>query len=136
MKKSKKIVMISVIFLLLFLTYLFTPYVMVDVLTAKHGAEFSALYSVNGFYHDIEYLKVFQYRDEKVDLAYLDKNGLRRELEVLNDDCAVVLYIEENHSSAALFIFHDEDGKWELSSWDVVWSHSGAADGFIWPYYL
>lgn len=51
-----------------FLTYLFVPYFRVNNLTKKYGSEFQELYSENGFYSDIEYLKVFQYRDEKVNI--------------------------------------------------------------------
>ena len=29
----------------------------------------------------------------------------------------------------------DDKGEWQLYSWDIaVWSHSGSADDFIWPY--
>lgn len=136
MKKYKKVFIIVIIVLLPFLIYFLIPYLEVNILTSKYGAEFSSLYSKNGFYNNIEYLKIFQYRGEKVDMVYLYKDDLKKELDVLNDDYAVVLYIEENHSSAALFIFYDANGEWELSSWDVIWSFSGTADGFMWPYYL
>lgn len=136
MKKHKKILIIVLIVLIPLMIYLFTPYFMADILTKKYGADFLSLYSENGFYNDIEYLKVFQYRNEKVKMVYFDKDNLKKKWDILNDDYAVVLYIEENHSSASLFIFYDVDGKWELSSWDVVWSYSGTADGFMWPYYL
>lgn len=128
--------MIVLLILLPFLIYCLIPYFKANILTTKYGAEFLSLYSKNGFYNDIEYLKVFQYRNEKAGIIYLYKDDLKKELDILNDDYAVVLYIEENHSSAALFIFYDSNGKWELSSWDVIWSFSGTADGFMWPYYL
>lgn len=136
MKKHGKKWMIVFIILVPVLIYLLVPYFKVNSLTAKYGAEFSSLYSENGFYEDIEYLKVFQYRDEKVDMVYLDDDRLKKELDILDDDYAVVLYVEENHSSVALFIFCDANGKWELSEWDIVRSFSGTADGFMWPCYL
>lgn len=123
------------IIIALFLIYLAVPYFQAGHLTKKYGTEFLDLYSENGFYDNIEYLKVFQYRDEKTNLYYLDDDRLKEELRDLGRDYAVVLYVEENHSSASLFIFYDEDGQWKLSSWNLIWSTSGTADGFMWPYY-
>lgn len=70
--------MIVFIILVPVLIYFLVPYFKVNSLTAKYGAEFSSLYSENGFYEDIEYLKVFQYRDEKVDMVYLDDDRLKK----------------------------------------------------------
>ena len=137
MKKIKnKLPVVLAIVIIAFLIYLFMPYFMVKNLTRKYEAEFLDLYSENGFYNNIEYLKVFQYRDEKADIYYLGNNRLKKELDDLGSDYAVILYVEENHSSAALFIFYDENGQWKLSSWNLIWSISGTADGIMWPYYF
>ncbi len=134
MRKSKKIVfIISIIFIAVL--FIFKPYYSVYSLTQKYGSEFSELYKDNGFYEDIEYFEVFKYRNEEVDIRCLNNKKLKSALENLNDDYAVVLYVEENHSSASLFIFFDKDGQWELLDWYLVWSYSGSADGFMWPYY-
>ena len=116
--------------------FIFRPYYSVNSLTKKYADEFSELYRDNGFYEDIEYLKVFKYRNEEVNIQCLNNKKLKNRLNNLNDDYAVVLYIEKNHSSASLFIFYDVDGQWELLDWYLVWSYSGTADGFMWPYYL
>ena len=121
---------------ILFFTFLFIPYFKISDLTEKYGTEFEELYSENGFYNAIEYLKIIQYRNEKVDIYYLDNDKLKKELSDLNNNYAVVLYVEENHSSASLFIFYDENGQWKLVNWNSIWSISGTADGFMWPYYF
>lgn len=136
MKKNKKLLVIFGIIITLLIVCLFIPYFVAEDLTKKYGAEFSNLYSENGFYSNIEYLRVLQYRDKKVNFYYLDNDRLKKELTSLSNDYAVVLYIEENHSSASLFIFYDEGGQWKLSNWNLIWSTSGSADGFMWPYYF
>ena len=137
--KIKKRISVSLVILsvlILLFIYIFKPYFLVNDLTEKYGSEFLELYGENGFYNDIEYLKVFQYRDEKADIYCLDNDRLEKELRSLGNDYAVVLYIEENHSSASLFIFCDENGQWKLLNWNLIWSASGTADGYMWPYYF
>lgn len=137
MKRNKeKLLIIFIIIIILFLIYLMIPYFTINKLTIKYGSEFLSLYSENGFYEDIEYLKVLQYRDEKAKMYYMDDDRLKKELSGLDDNYAAVLYIEENHSSASVFIFDDVNGEWRLSGWYLIWSVSGTADGFIWPYYF
>lgn len=133
MRKKYKIVFIISIILLILL--IFRPYYSVNSLTKKYASEFSELYRDNGFYEDIEYFKVLKYRNEQVDIKCLSNEKLKNTLDNLNDDYAVVLYVEENHSSSSLYIFYDEDGQWKLLDWYLVWSNSGTADGFMWPYY-
>lgn len=135
-KSKKALFLVLAIVIPLFLIYLFVPYIRVDNLTKKYGSGFEELYNENGFYSGIEYLKVFQYQDEKVNIYGLDDDRLKKELSNLGNDYAVVLYIEENHSSASLFTFYDENGKWKLLEWNTIWSYGGTADGFMWPYYF
>lgn len=132
----KKVLIVSILLLLIVALFIFRPYYSVNSLTKKYADEFSELYRDNGFYEDIEYFKVFKYRNEEVNIQCLNNKKLKNRLNNLNDDYAVVLYIEENHSSASLFIFYDVDGQWKLLDWYLVWSYSGTADGFMWPYYL
>lgn len=134
--KKKWFFPVSITVFVLVFIYLLIPYFMIHNLTKKYGSEFTELYRENGFYNDIEYLKIIQYRDEKADFYYSDNDKIKKELDSLDNDYAVVLYVEENHNSASLFIFSDEDGQWKLSNWHLIWSYSGTADGFLWPYYF
>ena len=135
MRKKYKIVFIISIILLILILLIFRPYYSVNSLTKKYASEFSELYRDNGFYEGIEYFKVLKYRNEQVVIKCLSNEKLKNTLDNLNDDYAVVLYVEENHSSSSLYIFYDEDGQWKLLDWYLVWSNSGTADGFMWPYY-
>ena len=33
-----------------------------------------------------------------------------------------------------LYDHENDDTEWEVVHWDTVWSKSGSADGFVWPY--
>ncbi|MBR1702883.1 MAG: hypothetical protein IJ716_13200 [Lachnospiraceae bacterium] len=136
MTKAKTIVLFIIILMLSIVCYLSIPYFKIQKLTQKYGAEFENLYGENGFYDGIEYLKILQYRDEKADIYYLEDDHLREELKNLDDKYAVVLYVEENHSSEAVYIFEDKGGQWKMVEWNLIWSYSGSADSFMWPYYL
>ena len=134
--KKKRIFWIFVIILVVSLTaYLIRPYIQVERLTKKYGSEFEDRYVENGFYDEIEYMKVFKYREESAGISYIGINGLKDRLMNLGDDYAVVLYVEKNHSSASLYVFRDEDSRWDFLEWNLVWSYSGSADSFMWPYY-
>lgn len=63
----------------------------------------------------IEYLRVLNYNKKK--------------------STAKVLYIAAEHSSANIFYFKKKNGLWIMDSWDTIWSKTGSADDFIWPYY-
>lgn len=106
----------NIFIIILFCAFLagIVPYIKVEVLTLQHKAEFRTLYNSNGMIKDVEYLKVMDYSKESANVYY-----------VTSGKKAGFLY---------KFIRRNEEG-WQLEGWDVVWSSSGSADNFIWPYY-
>ena len=111
MKKRRKIIIVTII-LLIFLFFII-PYVKVECATLLHGDEFSDLYTETHMKDDISYLKVMGY----------DKKS------------ASIYYVEKEHKGAILCEFTKQGGEWRLNVWKTIWSKSGSADGFIWPYY-
>lgn len=93
---------------------IFIPYIKVEILTYLHGKEFYGLEEQVNMLAESEYCKVFAYDSKHLALVY---------------------YVEKNHSSANLFTFIKEDEDWKLYQWDTIWSSSGTADDFIWPFY-
>lgn len=89
------------------------PYVKAELLTAWHGEEFAQEYKQCGMIDQIEYFKITSY----------------------NDEDACVFYVTGAHSSGVRMNFSGGAGNWKLSDWSAVWSDSGSADGFCWPYY-
>ena len=54
-------------------------------------------------------------------------------MEYSSDDASV--YYIAHGSDGELIRFHNENGQWIMVSWKTIWSTSGSADSFIWPYY-
>ncbi len=46
---------------------------------------------------------------------------------------ACVYYAGESAGETLTFV-RDGDGPWTCCRWRAVWSDSGSADGFVWPY--
>ena len=112
MIKNKRIFLIMVICILLIV--LLFPYIKVEILTIQHKSEFNNLYESNGMLKEIEYFKVMNYSKKS----------------------AEVYYVSKGKKAGLLYEFiKDEKDVWQLEQWDVVWSASGSADNFIWPYY-
>ncbi len=115
--KAKKvclsvIIPIAVAFTVL-ISVLFFPYIKAEFLTLSHGDEFAELYEQIGWLTGIEYFKVIEY----------------------SADAATVVYIEGGHNTCFRVEFVAEGDSWRAESFDCVWSTSGSADSFMWPYY-
>ena len=77
-----------------------------------HGTEFTTLYEETNMLGEQEYLKVLDY----------------------SDTLARVYYVGVDDSTGCVLIFVKQDGQWTFDKWDVVWSKTGSADDFLWPY--
>lgn len=89
------------------------PYLRVEYMSAKHGDTFAKSYHGTGMFEDIEYLKVMEYSERE----------------------AKVYYVLSKKVAGILAEFENRNGIWKLTGWGAIWSTSGSADGFIWPYY-
>lgn len=111
MSFKKIILLVIVLVLLIVLSF---PYIKAGYLTVKYGDEFANGYEQTGMIDDIEYFRVIEYNDKE----------------------AVVCYIVKNHGALVKIWFEqNEDGVWQEIKWDCVWSKTGSADNFCWPYY-
>ncbi len=112
-RKPKQFYIVSIILLVLFiiLGILFFPYLKAEYLTKKYGKEFEHGYEQTRMIESIKYFKVIEYSDSE----------------------SKVVYISEE--SVNIVIFKREDDQWNLKSWNTVYSWSGSADEFMWPYY-
>lgn len=97
--------------ILLLFTVIF-PYAKVEYLTLQHGQEFVGLEQQVNMINQSKYHKVFVY----------------------DRDIAQVFYVSQNSGNMITFI-RNENKDWVLSSWNTIWSKTGSADEFIWPYY-
>lgn len=109
--KKGYIVLIIVVLLLL------VPYIKVELHTVLFGGQFRSLYDASGWIEDFRYFKVMKYNDSYADVLYVAES--------------------EQARSTATFLYHfqKDKGQWELESWECLWSRSGNAEKFFYPYY-
>ncbi|MDE7367729.1 MAG: hypothetical protein K2N24_10270 [Lachnospiraceae bacterium] len=109
--KKRYIILIILVLLILF------PYIKVEIHTFLFGGQFRNLYDASGWIENVRYFKVMEY----------------------NNSCADILYVSdsENEGSKATFLYHFQkiNDQWELESWECLWSRSGNAEKFFYPYY-
>lgn len=112
---AKKVKRVLLAILCLILTVgVIVPYGKVEFLTAAHRNEFATGYLQTGMIDGIEYLKVMAYSLYE----------------------AKVYYVAKDKTSGNVIKFtKDERSDWKLTEWETVWSTTGSADGFVWPYY-
>lgn len=108
MKKRFIVGITSTIIILLILGF---PYIKAEILTTRHGEEFLGLEQQTNMLEEAKYHKVISYSKDTAEVFYVTKN------------------------SGNLIEFSLKDGKWELDEWKTIWSKSGSASGFMWPYY-
>lgn len=105
MKKKITILFICVIGLI------FLPYLKVEILTFRYGKDFER--TEYNMITDISYCKVMNYKKNYAEVLYVCKGEL-----------TIIVKYERN-----------DNGEWVDRYWDCIWSASGSADNFIWPFY-
>ena len=93
------------------LLFVFFPYIKAELLTFKYGNEFENMELQTNMLTKSEYYKVISYCNETAEVFYVSGSG------------------------DLLTFKKDKSGNWKLSEWKTIWSDSGSADGFMWPYY-
>lgn len=109
--KKRYLILIILVVLILF------PYIKVEVHTLLFGGQFRNLYNTSGWIEKVRYFKVMEYNNSYADVLYVSAS--------------------ENAGSKATFLYHfqKENDQWELESWECLWSRSGNAEKFFYPYY-
>ncbi|MBE7021178.1 MAG: hypothetical protein E7411_07080 [Ruminococcaceae bacterium] len=109
----KKIIKIFILFvLILFIAFWGLSILKCEILTYLYGEQFAQMYREYTMIDDIDYFKVLNY----------------------SKDSARVYYVGLERSSGSVLRFCKENGNWRNRGWNVIWSTSGSADGFMWPY--
>ena len=85
-----------------------------EMLTSTHGHNFNELYRENTMIGEVGFFRVLYY----------------------SDSFARVYFVSGNRSAGDILTFSNENGQWVYNSWErTVWSTTGSADDFIWPYW-
>ena len=113
MKTSTKIwIAIGCVFGL-FLIYWVGSIFRCEYLTKRYGDQFQDAYKEYTMVSSQDYLKVLEYTETKA-VIYT----------VIEDGCGNTITFKRANKSE----------EWEFVEWNTIWSTSGSADGFIWPY--
>lgn len=84
-----------------------------EKLTAQYGAQFADLYKNYTMFEEPDDFKVLQYQDTKASVYYVTRGS--------GGD--IVHYRRDEVLDA-----------WQFDEWETVWSRTGSASGFVWPY--
>ncbi len=104
---KKKIILLV---LLIVLGGIIFSYGRVELLTVLYAEEFENMNP--NMLEDISYYKVFDYNDESAEVLYVCSNSV-----------------------TILVCYEKESDMWKETQWECIWSASGSADGFLWPFY-
>lgn len=84
-----------------------------EILTACYGEYFEENYKSNTMMGEIDYLKVLDY----------------------SGNTARVYYVSKNRACGDILVFEKRNGQWVYGGWEkTVWSKTGSAEGYMWPY--
>lgn len=82
-----------------------------EILTLQYGNEFVELYKQTHMIADVDYLKIIHYNSNKAEVYFVTK-----------------------HKCGNILKFIKNNNLWAMEDWETIWSQSGSADGFVWPY--
>ena len=103
---------IPLIIILAVLAFWLFSILWVEAQTAIHMDEFNYPDDIASMSGDVDYLKVLKY-----------------------SDYALVYFVSGDHSVGNTAQFRYINNQWEFYKWnDTVWSKTGSAEGFVWPY--
>ena len=104
---KKKVLLLVIILCIV----LFFPYLKAEYLTLLHGEEFIGLEQQTNMLNQSKYLKVLEYSSTEAKIFYVSDTG------------DIITFVK------------DENNQWKKKEWITIWSTSGSADSFYWPYY-
>jgi hypothetical protein len=82
-----------------------------EILTYRYWKEFEGLEQSTNMLKKSETIKVLDYSKVSARIYYKDREG------------------------GDILKFNKQDGRWVFDKWErTVWSRTGSADGFMWPY--
>jgi len=86
----------------------------VEFLTFRHGAEFTLPEDIAWYVGYLDSIKVLEYTDSSARIYFYTRRGIAFEV----------------HFARAR-----NGNEWLLETWRTVWSYTGTAGSYVWPYY-
>lgn len=83
-----------------------------EMLTLHHGSEFDNRWQEYTMLDEPQQLKVLEY----------------------NENTAKIYLFNSDGGDVLFFSRYSQTSDWSFESWETIWSKTGSADGFVWPY--
>ena len=116
MKKYKKLILIIACIVgsipILFWSF---EIVKCEYWTDKYGEQFKYSYREYTMIDNPDYHKILEYSDTEVVVYYVKRGRI-------------------GGGDTLTFTRPDKDAEWTFVRWDTIWSNSGSASDFVWPY--
>lgn len=91
----------------------FSSLVKYEYLTVCYGDQFTNAYSEHTMLATPDYLKVLSYTDSSAKVYYVKRGA---------------------GGNILTFVRSDNQSEWQFAEWITVWSETGSASDFVWPY--
>jgi len=97
-----------------FLLFWFVSIVRVEFLTFRHGAEFTLPDDIAWYVGTLDSIKVLEYTERSARVYFYTRRGIGFDVH---------------------FVRSRSESGWLLETWRTVWSYTGTAGSYVWPYY-
>ena len=67
-------------------------------------------------------------------LEMIDSDDRKLQALILCPTRELAIQVSEEFRNGNILTYKKENGSWYFDRWETVWSRSGSADGFVWPY--
>ena len=115
----RRILIVVFLFIVAFLIY---PYVRVEILTYSYGNQFANLPRDPAWSGELVYLKVLEYSDTEAEVYMVEH---------------VVDLNKKKYKVGTKYTFSRSNIRipWKMKTFNTIWSESGSADQWMYPYY-
>lgn len=104
---------IALLGIMLFAAYWLVSFLHCEMLTVEHSEEFSDAWKEHTMIASVDYCKVIEYTDTYAEVYYVTESA---------------------YGNVLTFTRDSNNGDWNFYEWHTVWSSTGSAEDFIWPY--
>lgn len=106
----KKVLKITILLVIIIIIFWLGSIARCEYLTMKYGNEITIPKEVSDMIGEKKKIKIINYTEKSAKVYYVNDSG-------------------------NLIYFVKKDDQWVFDSWETVWSKSGSADSFVWPYF-
>ena len=110
---KKRVMLIIVVVIMIPIAFWASALIKCEILTKAHYDDFKQAYKQNTMLGEIEYFKVLS----------------------CNENTAKVYYVSKGMTEGSVLTFKNNNGVWQKTSWETIWSASGSASDVIYPYW-